>query len=87
MRDLSLTLLAKHRCQTLWLDDLDLVTPGEKVPRHLEKTAGAKPNHEGAVFQTLGLLSWMKQKLASVFGGLGCELPNDVDGLLLEDSK
>jgi hypothetical protein len=80
-------MLAEERGQSSWLDDLNLLSPGEQVPRHLQQAASAKSNDQRSVGLRFKHLVGMEQKLRGVWRRFRREPPDNVDRLFLEDAK
>lgn len=69
------------------LEDLDIITPRKKMPRHLSDPAGPKPHEERAVGLFLQLLVGMEDVIARFVGRGRSKAPDHLERVLLEYAK
>ena len=80
-------MLFQERRQSPWLDDLDLLSPSEQVPRHLQQAAGTKSNDQRSVGLRFEYLVGVEEELRGVGRRLRREFPDDIDRLFVEDAE
>ena len=80
--------LTDHRCLELGgCHDLNLVSPREQMPRHLEEASCTKENEHRPVGLGFNPLAGMKPPAERVFGGSRQNLEHDLLGRPLEHAE